>query len=156
MNLLLYSIMLFGILIDQIIKCFIINLLDKYSFIPIINKVFNLTYVENTGGAFSILSGNRIIFIVITIIALLFFYVYFIKNKKLSKLNQIIYGVILAGIIGNFIDRLFRGFVIDYIDLSFINFPIFNLADVFIVVGTIVLSITIIKEEQREKNNKPK
>ena len=141
--------------IDQLIKYIIINKLELFESIRIF-KNFNITYVNNTGAAFSILSGNVFILIILGIILTYLFYKYFIKNKVLNKIEIIIYGILFGGVLGNFIDRIFRNSVIDYLDIKIFNydFPVFNFADIAIVCSIIVLIILIIRGEKNENSNK--
>lgn len=125
------------IIIDQLIKYLI-----KEKIIPI-------SYIKNTGGAFSIGFGQVSIFIVISIIIII---AVILIKKFLYKDSNIGFSLILAGGIGNLIDRTFRGYVIDYIDITkVINFPVFNFADILIVLGVAILIIKILKEKKNEK-----
>ncbi|MDD3751284.1 MAG: signal peptidase II, partial [Tissierellia bacterium] len=102
---------------------------------------------ENRGAAFSILQNQRIFFLVITVIMLIILGVIYFKNKNMSKLSKLSIAMIAGGAIGNFIDRLRLGYVIDFIDVrfgSFYNFPVFNIADSVVVCGTILMIILIL------------
>ena len=134
------------ILIDQIIKLVISNMLEN---ITIIKNFFNLTYVENTGAAFSILENSRIFLIIITFISIFLIYKYLLKDKKIKKIETIVYSLLLGGIIGNLIDRIIYGYVIDYLEFIIFNkhMPIFNFADICIVIGTTLFLYLTIKEE---------
>lgn len=136
------------ILIDQIIKIIITTNLKFTESINVIKNFFRITYLRNNGAAFSILSGNRIFLILITLIALLIIYIFLIKNKNINKIEAICYGTLMGGIIGNLIDRVRLGYVIDYLDFNIINYnyPVFNFADICIVVSAILLLIISIKE----------
>ena len=126
------------LLIDQLTKGLInlyMNLGDSIE----IFKFLNLTYVHNTGAAFSILDGARWLFVILGIIALNVIYIFFIKDKKLNNFEIVTYALLLSGIIGNLVDRILYGYVIDFIDVNIFNFAIFNLADSFIVVAVILL-----------------
>lgn len=138
-----YIFALISLIIDQIVKILISNYLILGQTIKIINNFFYLTYVQNKGAAFSILIGYRYILIIITFIFLYYLYKCIKKQKSLNKLEIISYGLLLGGIIGNLIDRIIYGYVIDYFDFMIFNynFPIFNLADSFIVIGCIILVI---------------
>ena len=138
------------ILLDQLIKIIVRNSIIVGKEIFIIPKFFYLTNVNNTGGAFSILSNNTYFLVLIGIIATGFI-IYFLRNKKLSLVEEIAYGVLVGGIIGNLIDRIIFNSVTDYIGLVFGSYyyPVFNLADIGIVVSVIVL---IILEFRGEKN----
>lgn len=145
------------IVIDQIIKFFAVENLSKIiDGIPIINKVLHLTYVENRGAAFGIFEGKTAFLSFLTIIMLgiaigLIFY-----KKIQSKFLIISLSLIVAGGIGNLIDRIFRGFVVDYIDVRIINFAIFNLADCFVVTGgvLVVFYVLFIDVKKPKKNVK--
>lgn len=136
------------ILIDQIIKFIIVSKLSVTESITIINNFFRITYLENIGAAWSILSGNRLFLIFITIIALLIIFLFFIKNKNLKQFEIICYGTLIGGIIGNLIDRVRLGYVIDYLDFNFgkYNYPVFNFADICIVISVITLVLMSMKE----------
>ena len=142
---LLYIILLI-ILIDQISKYWI-----KKNLIYIINKnmiFFSFNFVQNDGAAFNILSGNRLILSSISLISsIVLIYIIFIKDNIKIK-TKLSLSFILAGSIGNGIDRFFRGFVIDFIDLNFIDFPIFNIADISINIGFIILLINYLKQKE--------
>ncbi len=138
-----YIIALISLIIDQIVKILVSNYLILGQTIKIINNFFYLTYVQNTGAAFSILIGYRYILIIITLIFLYYLYKYTKKQTNPNKLAILSHGLLLGGIIGNLIDRIIYGYVIDYLDFMIFNynFPIFNLADTFIVIGCIILVI---------------
>lgn len=138
-----YIFALISLIIDQIVKILVSNYLILGQTIKIINNFFYLTYVQNKGAAFSILIGYRYILIIIAFIFLYYLYKCIKKQKNLNKLEIISYGLLLGGIIGNLIDRIIYGYVIDYFDFMIFNynFPIFNLADSFIVIGCIILVI---------------
>lgn len=133
--------------IDQLTKLFAINnLRDLADEIPVINKVFGLYYVENKGISFSMLSSKMALIIIITSIIMLILIYIMIRTPKTKYFMpfSIVLSVIVGGAAGNMIDRIFRGFVIDFIMLDFINFPIFNVADIFVCVGLFILVILII------------
>ena len=109
-----------------------------------IQNVLHFTYVENRGAAFGILQDGRWFFIVITLIILTSLSVYIRRQTKRGKLFNVSICMIYAGAIGNFIDRLFKGYVVDMIHATFINFPVFNFADCLIVVGVILLYVYIL------------
>lgn len=154
MNLIIYlSIILF--LIDQISKLLVVKLVDINSSIELIKNFFYLTYTHNTGAAFSILIGQRILLILIAVIILVLIFNYLIKNKVEGKLDRLVFSLIIGGSLGNLIDRIIRGYVVDFIDVKIFgyNFPIFNLADTFIVIGVfLLLIITITRKEDKHDN----
>ena len=135
----IYSIIF--VVIDLLTKTLITCFMDVGDQLKIIPNFFNITYVRNTGAAFSILENNRIFFIIIGIIALIFIYLYLIKNKVLNKYMMVCYSMLIAGIIGNMYDRIIYGYVIDFLSFNIFgyNFPVFNIADSLIVVSIILL-----------------
>lgn len=138
------------VLIDKIIKILVSNMIES---IVIIKNFFNLTYVENTGAAFSILENNTIFLIIITFISLFLIYKFLLRNKQFNKLEIVTYSLLIGGIIGNLIDRIMYGYVIDYLEFIILNrhMPIFNFADICIVIGTILFLILTIKEEKNAR-----
>ena len=137
------------IFIDQITKLIIKNIINFNNSVIVIKKFFSLTYVKNYGAAWSILSGSRIFLITIALVSLFLIYNYFIKDKNLSKLEIITYGLLIGGIIGNLIDRIVFGYVIDFFDFLIFNynFPVFNFADIFIVVSAGLIIIDTVRGE---------
>ena len=131
------------VIVDLIIKVFVNKYMDIYDTIKVIPNFFNITYVQNSGAAFSIMENNRILFILIGLIALYLIYKFLIVNKCLNNIYILCYSMLIGGIIGNMIDRIIYGSVIDYLSFNFLgySFPIFNLADTFIVVSVILLII---------------
>ena len=129
---------LIAIVLDRIIKLLVMSL-DKS--IVIIKNFFNITYVTNLGGAWSILSGHRWLLVIVGILALILIYFVFIRNTKLNKLSSITLGLLIGGITSNLLDRIIYGYVIDYLDFNIFgyNYPIFNLADSLIVISVIIL-----------------
>lgn len=145
----IFLIALIIFIIDQVLKTLASSYLTN---IPIIPNILSLTYAKNYGIAFSMLFEKRIFIIIISIFLLLFLiYIlkkdYILKNKDTWLVN-IAFGLLFGGILGNLFDRIVRGFVIDYINVSF--FSIFNLADIAITFGVVLLIIDNIKES---KNN---
>lgn len=142
------------ILIDQAIKLVIINNLDINQVLVIINNFLMITHVINIGAAFSILQGKQIFLILFSIIFLIILGYILKKIKTYKNIDIIIYSLVISGIVGNLIDRIVHGYVIDFISFKFIDyyFPIFNLADSFIVVGCTLYIYKTIKEEIKCKN----
>ena len=142
------------VVIDQVVKILVINKMALQQSITIINNFFNITYVRNTGAAWSILSGNVLLLIMISVLALVTIYYYLIKDKDLNKIDIVSYSMLIGGIIGNLIDRIVHGYVIDYLDFKIFNynFPIFNIADTLIVISIIIIGMSLIVGEYREQN----
>ena len=138
--------------IDQISKLLVVNLLTKTDSITIIKNFFYLTYINNDGAAFSILVGKRIFLILIAVLAIVMLIRYIKKNNIQNKLELVSISLIIGGSLGNLMDRVVRGYVIDFLDFKIFNynFPIFNLADVCITLGVILLSIHYFKTDYKK------
>ena len=136
---------------DQLSKLWVLGHLKGIGSIPIIENVFHLTYVENRGAAFGMLQNNQIIFIIVALAASIFGLYYLNTNKNLNLLGKSSIILIISGAIGNLIDRIRLGFVVDYFDFRFIWEYVFNIADVFVVVGTIMLCIYILFFEEEKQ-----
>ncbi len=127
--------------LDQATKLWAVKALRPVGEIPVFEGVFNLRYVENTGAAFSILQGKTFLLTVIPIAACVFM-IYILSVKKVnSKLGNWGITLILSGALGNLIDRVFRGAVVDMFDFELINFPVFNVADICVTVGAVLFFI---------------
>ena len=116
-----------------------------------INKdllLFKLDFVKNYGAAFNIFSGNRIFLSCISIIFSILLTYLILRKNSLNSIDLYSYSFILGGTIGNGMDRILRGFVIDFINLNFINFPVFNIADISINIGFIFLLYNIFKNKR--------
>jgi len=131
------------LIIDQIIKIIINSFMSLHQEITLIKNFFSLYYVRNTGAAFSLLENNTTFLIIITVIYIILINKLIKKETEFSKLTITSLGLILGGIFGNFIDRIIRRGVIDYLAFTIFkyDFPIFNLADIAIVIGLILLLI---------------
>jgi signal peptidase II len=131
---------------DQLIKYLVVNKLMPLRSIPIIEDVFHLTYAENTGAAFSIFRDKQLFLIVITLLVICFMAGVLAKYVKtgMPLLMNVSLALIIGGAIGNLIDRMRINYVIDYFDFRLINFAIFNMADVFIVCGTMLLGVLVL------------
>lgn len=150
MKLIIFSSIL--LIIDQLSKILVMNLMSLGQSTSIIPSFFYLTYIQNDGAALNILSGNTIILITISLIALLYIIKLIYDNSVKTRMQLITYSLLIGGIVGNIADRIIYGKVIDFLDFHLFsyNFPVFNLADSFIVIGSILLVIIIIRGEKHE------
>ena len=150
----LMIITIIAILLDQLIKIIIKSKIFNSSII-LIPHVLNLTYVQNTGEAYGIGSDSTSMYVAVNVVIIgLITYFIFSKKEELSKLILIALHLVLAGGIGNLIDRIARGFVIDYIDISpLIKYPVFNLADIFVVIGCLIIAVFLVKDTVIKKKN---
>ena len=141
----IYSIILF--VIDLVTKILITNFMRVGDQIKIIPNFFSIMYVRNTGAAFSILENSRFFFIIAGILVLIFIYLFLVRNKTLNMYLIICYSMLIGGIIGNLYDRIVYGYVVDFLSFNIFGyyFPIFNIADSFIVISIILLIINELK-----------
>ena len=139
------------VLLDYITKRIVSGSMVLYQSIPVIKGVFNITYVKNTGASFGMMAGARWFFVAVTVILIAAVIYYAVKNKITDKLFLVSASFVVGGGIGNLIDRIATGAVVDFFDVCLINFAIFNVADCFVVVGVILMAIYYIKEEKTKK-----
>ena len=148
----IYGITLGVLLLDQLIKQLIIN---NQGILPItvIPSFFKISYVENTGGAWGILGNSTWILTIISVIVIILLNQYLAKEKKFSHLSTISYGLFMGGLLGNLVDRIAYQYVIDYLDFKIFSydFPVFNLADICLVVSVFLLIIEMIGREIKWK-----
>ena len=144
-------------IIDFISKLILSKVLELGNSIKVIKNFFYITLCHNNGAAFSILKDKQILLIIITVIALFFIYKH-MNKEDLSKYDSFAFSMITGGILGNLLDRIIYNYVIDFLDFKIFgyDFPVFNLADSFIVVGVILLIIKTIKESINEHRSKRK
>ena len=136
---------------DQLFKYLAVVFLKPVGNLSVWPGVVGLRYIENDGAAFSILSGSQTFLIVITGAALLAICWYIFSKRYSSKMEYLSFLLIAAGGIGNLIDRLRQGFVIDYINLEFMNFAVFNFADCLVCLGIGLLVLSTLLEFRKEK-----
>lgn len=136
--------------LDIFSKQMVIHFMVENQTIQIISHFFSLTYVKNTGVAFSMLSGN-LTFILMMSVLVVGVLVYFAKNRESGQLENLCYSMILGGALGNFLDRIFYGYVIDFLDFTLFGFKmaIFNVADVLIVCGVFLLIVLELLKERK-------
>lgn len=142
-------------MLDLISKLIVTSKLKLYGSKTIINNFFNITYTKNRGAAFGLLSGNQLLIILISLVILVYL-VYEIRNKKNLIITDLGLSMIIGGLLSNLSDRLFLGYVRDFLDFKIFNynFAIFNVGDIAIVVGCLVYLIGIIMEEKSETSSR--
>lgn len=142
-----YILSIIFLLIDIFTKQLVKNTLNLYDSIPIIPNFFSITYVINDGAAFSILKGELWLFVILGFV-LLFFIFYYLQKEKLNIYKTIYYSLLIAGVLGNLLDRMLYKGVIDFLDFTIFSYnaPIFNLADTFIVISVILIVFESLKE----------
>ena len=146
MQFVLLSLFALGIVaVDQLTKYLTVANIALYEKVPFIPDVLGLTYVQNTGAAFSVFRGMQwlfaLIFLVFTVLILL---EYFKKPMPFTKFERFMIAAIYGGGLGNMIDRLRFGYVVDMLETEFMDFPVFNVADCFITCGCIALMVSLV------------
>ncbi len=144
--------------LDQAAKYFALLNLKPIGSRVLVEGLMNLTFVENRGVAFGMFSGQRWFILLLTGVITVVLIYYYAKLPKTQeyKFVRVAMVLILSGAIGNMIDRVFRGYVVDFFEFGFIQFPVFNVADIFVVVGVFVLAFLIlfvIKEPEEKKKD---
>lgn len=138
--------------IDQFTKLLAIKYLMPVGSVDIINNFFKLTYVENRGAAFGIMQGAKWVFVIIAVIILIFAIRYYIKlcKEKKNRLMRVSLLLVVSGAIGNVIDRVFRGYVVDLLDFNVFgyDFPVFNFADICVCVGAAIMIISVLLSKE--------
>ena len=157
----IYSvIILVGIFLEQLTKLLTANLMDLYESIPIIKDVIHITYVQNTGAAFGMMKDSRWLFMIVSTVMIIGLSLYLYLGHAESRLYGISIAMIVSGGIGNMIDRIALGYVVDMIDFTLIDFAVFNGADSFVCVGAglliLALILDIIKETKEKKTGESK
>ncbi|MEY8347430.1 signal peptidase II [Bacillus cereus] len=148
-----YLIALFVIAIDQVSKWLIVKNMELGTSIPIIDNVLYITSHRNRGAAWGILEGQMWFFYIITIVFVGFIVIYMKKYAKTDMLLGVSLGLILGGAIGNFIDRVFRQEVVDFIHVYIFsyNYPVFNIADSALCIGVVLIIIQTLLEGKKMK-----
>ena len=140
--------------IDQLIKLWAVQALQPVGTLPLIPHVVELRFVLNPGMAFSLLSGRQLFLIVATSAALILVAYWLFFRSRNNRLQQAAQILVLAGGIGNLIDRVLNGEVVDYINPLFIDFAVFNFADILVCVGVALWVLVILLEEVEDKPSK--
>ena len=149
------AIILFAIFLDQYSKYLVIADIKPIDTLPLIPDVFHLTYVENTGAAFSLMTNKQIFLILMTLIfiGVLIYFLIKIPDTRENRIINISLAFIIGGAAGNLLDRLRLNFVVDFLDFRVIKFAIFNFADVFVVCGSIILIIALFNNKNFLENS---
>ena len=148
------AIIIGGIILDQITKLLASTYLKVIDTFPLIEGVLHLTYAENTGAAFGILKDHRWVFLSISTVTIIAMALYLYLMKSESRLYDVAIAMIVSGGIGNMIDRVGLGYVVDFIDFRLINFAVFNGADSFVCVGAGLLMLALILDLVKEAKEK--
>lgn len=144
------------LIIDQITKLLINTKMTLDQEIIIIPKVLSILFVKNTGAAFSLFSNNTILLTIINALFIVILHLLIKKEKDLSKFSCLSLGLIMGGMFGNLLDRILHHGVIDFIYLRLINFPVFNIADMGITIGVLLLIVSFILEKRNSNGQNRK
>ena len=150
------AVFLLIIALDQVSKYLITSNFDLYDSVTVIKGILNFTYVRNKGAAFGMLQGARVFFIILTVVIFTALIIYLIKARPKSTLEKIALSFIAGGAIGNFIDRVYLSYVRDFIEVTFIDFPVFNVADCFVCIGAGLYILYTIMDMIKAKNKEAK
>ena len=148
------AIIVSAIIADQVTKQLVINFLDRNESFDVIPGVFRFTYVENRGAAFGMLDDHRWVFMLTSTVMIIGLLAYLYLGHAENKLYAISIAMIISGGIGNMIDRIALGYVVDFIDFRLINFAVFNGADSFVCVGAGLLVLALILDIVKESKGK--
>lgn len=140
--------------LDQLSKLYIYSNFSLYECKNVINDFFDITYIQNYGAGFSILQNQRIFLCIVSILAIVILCYLLVTSKKSDLLNRVSFLLIISGTLGNLIDRIRFGYVVDFFDFIIFgyDFPVFNVADCFITIGCFIIIFTILKETKNAKN----
>ena len=145
-----------SVILDQITKMLVVNGMALYESIPLIKNVLSFTYIHNYGAAWGMLSDHRWVFIVVTALAIIVMPIFLYKYRNLHWMFGLSLSLIIGGAIGNMIDRVFLGYVVDFIQATFIDFPVFNVADICVVCGAIMMFVYVAFIDKTLFADKPK
>jgi len=144
--------------IDQVTKRLAVRFLRPVGTFELVYGLFSLHYAENSGMAFGLFQGGRWVFVALTVVVLgfiVYLYATLPKTRFRTPMRFFLL-VLIGGALGNFVDRLFQGYVVDFLAFTFVNFPVFNMADVFLVVSVFALVPLFLISESKGKNSKGK
>lgn len=139
---------------DQIIKLLVIKYLEPMGSLPLIDGFIRLRYAENTGAAFGSFSGQTKLLSAFTFAIIIVGLIYLFTKKRKVDVEYVCIALIIAGGVGNLIDRVFRGYVVDYIEPLFVDFAVFNFADILVTCSSVVLVIWLFYDIYRSGRKK--
>lgn len=153
---LIFSIILGVVCLDQLTKWLAVIFLEGEASFPLWQDVFHLTFVKNPGAAFGMLSNNRWVFMITSTVAIVAVLYYLIRYRPKNKWLVWALSMIVGGGIGNMIDRVLLGYVVDFFDFTLINFAVFNVADSFVCVGAAILVVYMLLDIIHDVKNNAK
>lgn len=135
---------------DQVTKFLVVQHIGPYSSITVWDNILQFVYVRNTGAAFSIFENMTWLLGIVSVLFCIVIVVYAVKKRPSDRLLCIALTMMFAGALGNAIDRIFRMYVVDFIKVMFVNFPVFNIADIAITIGAALFILYIIRSDKKE------
>ena len=135
------SVIVASVILDQITKWIVVNSMELYESIVLIEKIFSFTHIRNYGAAWGMFDNHRWIFMLTTSVALIAMPIILYKYRKVHFLFNLSLSLFIGGAIGNMIDRVCLGYVVDFLEFTFIDFPVFNVADICVVFGAIIMIV---------------
>ena len=142
--------------IDRILKIYMTEFLSGVTRVEFIPHFMHFTYIENTGASFGILKNQETFLSIVTFIILIFLLYFIVSKRSKSKILDTALILIAAGGLGNLYDRVFHGYVVDYLEFSFVNYAVFNFADALVNIGAVLLFIYLIFIDKRIFEKKAK
>lgn len=139
------------VILDQLSKYLVVQYIGEGAVVKCVDGLFHLTYIKNKGAAFGMLADHRWVFMVVSVLAIGAIIVYLLKAKPQSMWEKAALGMIVGGGIGNMIDRVLNGYVVDFVEVEFMNFAVFNVADAFVTVSCVILIIYVLSISFKEK-----
>ncbi len=153
-------VIILGVVLDQLTKWLAVKFLKPIGSYAVIEDVFHFTFIKNRGAAFGMLSDNRWVFMSVSVAAIIILGIFLYMRKSPNLLYALSVCAVISGGIGNMIDRIALGYVVDFIDVQLIDFAIFNIADCFVCVGSaglvVLLIVDIVKDSKKVRENKGK
>ncbi len=145
-----------SVILDQLTKIIVVNSMALYESVPLIEGIFSFTYIHNYGAAWGILKDHRWVFILVTAIAIIILPIFLYRYRKLHFMFGFSLSLIIGGAIGNMIDRVCLGYVVDFLEFTFIDFPVFNIADICVTGGAALMFVYIAFIDKTLFADKPK
>lgn len=143
------AIVIGSVVLDQVTKAIVVSHMTLHQELPFLPGFLRLYYTENTGAAFSMLADHRWVFVLFSAVAMAVILYILVRQLHRHPLLTVSLSMVLGGGIGNMIDRVLNGSVVDFLDFQFVNFAVFNVADIFVTCGSIALAVYIIFVEPR-------
>ena len=143
------SVLIGSVVLDQFTKVLVVSCFDLHETAPFLPGIMQFRYEQNTGAAFSMLSDQRWVFMLFSTVAIVLMAYLLVKFFRRHWLLSVSLAAVMGGGIGNMIDRIFAGYVVDFLDVQFMDFAVFNVADIFVTCGSVALGVYIVFVEPK-------